>query len=202
MWMTSHNLWRILAFLVVVILLLGLSNPLRNFLNSRSAVVDEGNDLPYLGKGGSKYVISQEYLEVPSDLSDCAVRLKRIYHAIQEYRRYNHELPYWLSDLVPMYLTESMLLCPITLERQSIFYPDPSLPCSFSYEFCPILYGWDPLQQVNPRQWKLQQLDEFGDVVPIVRCHCHRTRVLNLSVTGRVYLTGTNWESTFRPEYR
>jgi len=46
------------------------------------------------------------------------------------------------------------------------------------------------------REWKERQRDEFGDdIVPTVRCFHHGyDRVLNLSYSGRLYLSGWAWE--------
>ena len=44
------------------------------------------------------------------------------------------------------------------------------------------------------RQWKMLQMEEFGPVVPMLRCHLHDP-ILNLSYSGEVYETALFWES-------
>lgn len=49
---------------------------------------------------------------------------------------------------------------------------------------------------MTTRQWKRQQMGVVGSEVPIVRCLLHDP-VLNLSFGGRIYDSGTLWESNF-----
>ena len=89
--------------------------------------------------------------------------------------------PQWLFELSPEYLEKKMLLCPadatagvpgVLTEGAS----DPTLPCSYLYEFRP---------SENPFLEILQFKE--GNMLPIIRCEHHR---LNLSVNGKLYQQG------------
>jgi len=44
----------------------------------------------------------------------CTENLKAIYQAVEAYRRDHKDLPNWLSDLVPQYLSDAnLLVCPV-----------------------------------------------------------------------------------------
>lgn len=109
-------------------------------------------------------------MPVPSEMQACAENLQTIHAAIKKYAQDQGEPPNWLSDLVPDYLGKEALLCPTNSKRIKAQYcPDPDLPCSYTEEFSPT--------RINSRwvfrKWKKQQVEEFGDVVPIVRCIDH-----------------------------
>lgn len=131
--------------------------------------------------------------------------MKEIGKAIQKYKEDNGDIPNWLSDLYPKYLQDpNILLCPAdtseppgskTLRSEP---HDPKMACSYRYQFSSIqksavrsLEGGD---EQTYRDWKLEQLKEFGDKVPIVRCWWHGDRALNLSYGGEVYESSINWE--------
>src|SRR5216117_2833573 len=49
------------------------------------------------------------------DQEECTANLKQIFAAIRAYRNDHNDLPNWLSDLVPQYLTnQNVLICPIS----------------------------------------------------------------------------------------
>ena len=128
--------------------------------------------------------------------------LKVIYEAIQTFQAEQHDLPNWLSDLVPQYLADmNALMCPVCRRTGQTEPPplaDPKLPCSYLFEFCPI-----PLTNMNTfatnrtrREWKRRQMGLLGSVVPMVRCRMHQ-KGLNLTFDGRVYESEQQWELTF-----
>src|SRR5271168_2706665 len=91
---------------------------------------------------------------------DCINHLKIIYDAIQAYQLDHKDLPNWLSDLVPQYLTDAnVLICPVckrTGKAESPGLADPKLSCSYLLEFSP-----QPLGKALPdnptktrREWK------------------------------------------------
>lgn len=129
----------------------------------------------------------------------CAKNLKVIYDAIQAYEMDHKDIPNWLSDLVPQYLTDpNVLICPVcrrTGEAETSPLADPKLPCSYLYEFCPLPLN-KPLAagSVTRREWKRRQMGMVGSVVPIVRCR-HHTPVLNLAYDGRIYGSPVMWEN-------
>lgn len=111
----------------------------------------------------------------------CRENLRQIKLALENYRAETDVEPQWLSELAPQYLEEKVLLCPadttggtpgILTEDGS----DPTLPCSYLYEF-------------RPEQKAGQEilLEIEGDMIPIVRCQHH---LLNLSISGKLYRNG------------
>jgi hypothetical protein len=130
----------------------------------------------------------------------CTRNLKTIYDAIQAYQLDHHDLPNWLSDLVPQYLPDpNVLICPVcrrTGESEAPPLADPKLPSSYLYEFCPLPLGPAATNAPNRtrREWKRRQMGLVGAQVPIVRCRHHQP-VLNLSFDGKVYESPPMWET-------
>ena len=88
---------------------------------------------------------SNRTLKPPKGIEACRENLRHIKLALEKYRIANADTdPQWLSDLSPEYLEKKMLLCPadatagtpgVLTERGS----DPTLPCSYLYEFRPFV---------------------------------------------------------------
>jgi hypothetical protein len=128
----------------------------------------------------------------------CTQNLKVIYDAIQRYRADHKDIPNWLSDLVPQYITDAnVLICPVckrTGETESTILADPKMPCSYLYEFCPVPLGKLPNGLTKTRrEWKRRQMGLVGALVPIVRCQHHGV-VLNLAYDGRIYESPASWK--------
>jgi WD40 repeat protein/serine/threonine protein kinase/class 3 adenylate cyclase len=139
------------------------------------------------------------------ELNECAGKMRQIHAALVRYREdHNDEMPNWLSDLVPTYLTSSTLLCPADPKGRAPVYPDPKMPCSYCYEFAATTATYDA-KRISLREWKQEQMKELGDVVPAVRCLQHRAQtgkdVLNLSYGGKLYLSPQVWEKGPREDY-
>ena len=136
------------------------------------------------------------------DRQACVEQLEKIYQAIQAYRHDHKDLPNWLSDLVPQYLTDTnQLICPIA-KRTGRTHPfeqlkDPKIPNAYLYEFSTLPMGsvWAG-GEIRMRDFKRRQMGLIGGDVPIVRCHLHDP-VLNLAFSGRIYDSGMNWEENF-----
>jgi len=144
---------------------------------------------PETADAAAKLVIPKENLQIPEEMQACAANLQEIHTAIKDYEEDKGRLPYWLSDLVPDYLSNGVLFCPSDTEHVAQYSPDPKLPCSYSWQF-------------SAKDWKAQQIKLFGDVVPMVRCRHHGSeRVLNLSVGGQIYWGRGSWEKMFIPDY-
>ena len=132
----------------------------------------------------------------------CIKNLKTIYDAIQAYQVDQHDVPNWLSDLVPKYLADpNVLVCPVcrrTGETESPPLADPKLPSSYLFEFCPLPLGnlLTNAPTRTRRDWKRRQMGLVGSQVPIVRCRHHKP-VLNLAFDGRVYESPASWELLF-----
>lgn len=143
--------------------------------------------------------------DAKADCDSCKKNLEKIAEAILKYRKDNKDIPNWLSDLYPKYLTDTnTLICPVTVktERLSPFgAPDPKMRSSYLYEFAPtpmtaVVKGafGGPLR--TNRDWKRQQMGLVGSDVPIVRCLLH-SPVLNLSFGGKIYESPMFWEQLF-----
>ena len=132
----------------------------------------------------------------------CSKNLKTIYEAIQAFQADHHDLPNWLSDLVPQYLPDpNVLICPVcrrTGETEAGPLADPKLPSSYLFEFCPRPLGKEAPDAATRtrREWKRRQMGLVGAEVPLVRCRHHQP-VLNLSFDGKIYESPPLWERLF-----
>ena len=123
--------------------------------------------------------------ENPEGIEKCRENLRRIQLAREKYRDETNNDPQWLSELSPEYLDKKDLLCPAdaTNGKPGVLTDgaaDPTLPCSYLYEF-------RPSQKSNR---KIILANE-GDMLPFVRCEHH---LLNLSVGGKLYRNGPQRE--------
>jgi hypothetical protein len=135
------------------------------------------------------------------DRVDCIRNLKRLYAAIYQYRLDHHDLPKWLSDLVPQYIESAEALkCPITQRTgrtADASLPDSRLPGTYSYEFCDApVGGTNAPSPLRWRDWRQRQMGLTGSGLPLVRCYLHAP-VLNLSFSGKIYESGQEWEALF-----
>ncbi len=128
---------------------------------------------------------TEKQTENPEGIEKCRENLRRIQEAREKYRDETNRDPQWLSELSPAYLDKKHLLCPAdaTYGKPGVLTDgaeDPTLPCSYLYEF-------RPSQKSNR---KIILANE-GDMLPFVRCEHHR---LNLSVGGKLYRNGPQRE--------
>jgi thiol-disulfide isomerase/thioredoxin len=151
-----------------------------------------------------RHKVPEENLDIPGKMQACTANLQKIHVAIKKYEADKGTLPDWLSDLVPKYLNKEDLLSPTHPDRTKARYsPDPNLPCTYEYEFSPTRNRISSGRTF--RDWKEQQVREFGDVVPIVRCLYHGSgfeMALNVSVGGQIYWSPWMWEGMFAPSSR
>ena len=132
----------------------------------------------------------------------CVKNLKLIYGAIQAFQADHHDLPNWLSDLVPQYLDDAnVLICPVcrrTGRVETSYLSDPKLPSSYLYEFSPVPLGRAATNAPTRtrREWRRRQMGLVGSQVPLVRCRLHKP-VLNLSFEGKIYESPASWELLF-----
>jgi ankyrin repeat protein len=159
----------------------------------------------------SKSAIPERNLKIPEQMQACAANLRKIHAAIKKYEKDKGQLPDWLSDLVPNYVSKEMLMCPDNPETEwKRHAADPKLPCGYSYQFCPTRafarFGGAPTDGMTMRDRKMAQVAFFGDAVPLCRCRLHGPTLgpmnLNISVGGEVYLSGPQWESLIMPDYK
>src|ERR1041384_143488 len=98
----------------------------------------------------------------------CTRNLKVIYAAIQAYQSDHKDIPNWLSDLVPDYLSDAnVLVCPVCrrtgkVEAQKL--ADPKIPSSYLFEFCPVPLGSEFPNEATKtrREWKRRQMGMVG----------------------------------------
>lgn len=137
----------------------------------------------------------------------CIRNLKILYDAIQAYQFDHKDLPNWLSDLFPDYLSDAnVLICPVCRRTGRTEAPplaDPKLACSYLFEFSPV-----PIGSALPgdakhtrREWKRRQMGLVGSAVPMVRCR-HHDPMLNLGFNGTVYESPAQWELVFTNRIR
>ena len=138
----------------------------------------------------------------------CRRNLKVIYDAIQAYQFDHKELPNWLSDLVPDYISDgNALICPVCRRTGRTEQPplaDPKLACSYLFEFSPVplVTGAGPGEpRPTRRDWKRRQMGLVGSVVPLVRCR-HHDPLLNLAFNGTLYDSPRDWEQVFTNRIR
>ncbi len=124
---------------------------------------------------------------------------RKIFDAMQAYKRKTGDLPKWLSDLFPEYLSDpGVLMSPVEIRthRSALWANyDPKMASSYIYEFSDADAGEKDEDgvELTMRRKKDIQMQEYGPVIPILRCHLHR-RVLNLSYSGDIYQTDLYWE--------
>ncbi len=143
----------------------------------------------------------------PAEKEQCSQNLRRIHEAIQAYRKDQHEVPNWLSDLVPKYLEDlNCLTCPVsrrTGQLDTLGLSDPKLAISYAYQFGdqPIPASFSGGSKRTMREWKRAQMGIVGDIVPIVRCRHHLPQ-LNLSFGGQVFESPPGWEQMMTNEFK
>lgn len=154
----------------------------------------------------AKFAIPEKCLQIPEQMQACAANLQKIHAAIKRYEEDMGQLPVWLSDLVPDYVSKEMLLCPTDSQVQTQPRGDPKLPCTYGYQFSmnrgSERFGGGPIEGMTSRDRKIAQLASFGDIVPLCRCSLHGQMWLSVSVGGQVYVTGPFWEGTIMPNYK
>ncbi|HEV7868114.1 MAG TPA: carboxypeptidase-like regulatory domain-containing protein [Chthoniobacteraceae bacterium] len=118
-------------------------------------------------------------------------QMLRIWTAVMTYKKERGTIPDHLSDLVPEFLPDAAMLVSAGdgAPGQYPFKRDPRLPCSYGYEFSAhSFFGPKTFREV-----KEEQMEEFGPVVPILRCFIH-DKVLNLAYSGDFYESELFWE--------
>lgn len=137
--------------------------------------------------------------QAAKEKQECIENLRQIFTAIQAYEVVHKDLPNWLSDLVPDFLSNAnVLICPVcrrTGRTEERLLADPKLSSSYLFEFCPVSLG-GKLSNHTRREWKRRQMGLLGSVVPIVRCRNHGG-ALNLAFDGRIYEGPPMWEMAY-----
>jgi hypothetical protein len=151
----------------------------------------------------------------PADAAACRESLQKIHDAITAFGAAHERLPHWLSELSPEYLDANLLVCPYVKKiadlrswrygiRDDVFQ-DPNESTSYAYEFChKEIVLWTGVKKTW-NEYKQRQVERMGaagkDAVPIVRCFAHDP-ILNLACSGRIYPSGTEWESSYEPQFQ
>ena len=143
---------------------------------------------------GGERRFSDENWQEAFEQDPCFTNMFKIYAAIMAYRKDHQQMPDWLSDLVPKYLSDTnCLICPVcalTGRKPDLNgMDDPKLTSSYFYEFSAHTNVWpDPYGVASPgdtmKEWKQKQLLHYGPVVPVVRCAMH-PRYLSVTFDGK-----------------
>jgi len=141
--------------------------------------------------------IPEANLQIPDELKACAERLRTIYNALKRYEKDKGGLPDWLSDLVPDYLRADILIWPEDGPQSTPLAPDRHLPCSFGYQYSSSMTL--PQDEMSYREFKDKERKVWGGAVPLVRYYIGN-KCLNISFDGRVYMSGTAWETEIKPQ--
>ena len=154
-----------------------------------------------IGRGAFAQTNSPAATELAAEEKDgCARNLNKIYEAIQAFEADHYDLPNWLSDLVPQYISDTnLLICPVcgrTGKRELPPLADPKIASCYLFEFCPVPLGNSAPKAATRtrREWKRKQMGLVGSMVPMVRCRQHEA-ILNLAFDGRIYESPPFWES-------
>ncbi len=139
---------------------------------------------------------------LPAEKETSKQRMMQIFDAIQAYRKEHKELPAYLSDLYPQYLSDTnVFICPTAQRRgQGLPFPellDPKFQVHYGYEFSarPIQAMFGYSGPMTMAAWKRMQMSVAGGVVPILRCFAY-DQVLNVSFDGKFYESPLQWENT------
>jgi len=140
---------------------------------------------------------------IAAEQDECFTNLSKIYSAIMAYRQDHHQMPDWLSDLVPKYLRDTnCLICPVcarTGQKPDLNgMGDPKLTSSYFYEFNAHSNMWpDAYGVASPgdtmKAWKEKQLVRYGPIVPVVRCAMHE-QSLDITFAGERRVENSGWE--------
>ncbi len=122
--------------------------------------------------------------------------MRKVWDALAAFKRDNGQYPGELSDLVPRYLPDADELISPTEKRTGRHgdngQVDPKFRTSFCYEFTTRRFN---KSKDSFRAIKERQMEEFGGVVPLLRCFLF-DRVINLSVSGDIFESPLYWETS------
>ena len=142
-----------------------------------------------LGRTKLSPSFTDEVQQARADLEECKARLLKIGRALIAYRHEQGEMPLWLSDLVPQYLSDPAdLICPTKEGGQE----DVKLPCSYHYTFRPqspykiFLSGAFDSNRAEMET----KLRFYGSAMPMVSCWHTMNRNIFLSYEGEIYEGG------------
>lgn len=115
---------------------------------------------------------------------DCQVRkrLQELAVALDRYKKDKGDVPGELENLYPDYVKDKAL------------FTDPVTKNPFSYQFSASQQGTGGVM----KDWKKEQLKQFGDYVPIVRArnvYDDPNIVINLSYGGEIWQSQSVWEN-------
>ncbi len=124
------------------------------------------------------------------------VKMHRTWRAIMAYKEAKGTLPDYLSNLIPEYLPDADALISPTEKRTGRHgdnnYHDPKVWNSFCYEFSAGRFAGNTQ---TFREVKEAQMEEFGGVVPILRCFLYE-RVMSIAYSGDEYESALYWETS------
>jgi hypothetical protein len=129
-----------------------------------------------------------------ADKAQDIAQMKKVWEALMAFKKAKGALPDKLSELVPDFLPDPKVLVSPKDDGNEQNGPlttkDQKHPSSYGYE-----WGSQPFNELTFKEVKTCQLEEYGPVVPLLRCFLHG-KVLNISHGGDVYETETFWETS------
>jgi hypothetical protein len=138
-----------------------------------------------------------------AEKEECFTNMLKLHAAILAYRKDHEQMPDWLSDLVPQYLSDTnCLICPDQARTGTspdlLGMEDPRIKTSYSYEFSARANTFSDLFGIaapgdTMKEWKIKQLAHFGKLVPVVRCLFHG-EVLSVTYAGERLQGAGRWE--------
>ncbi|MBD3266644.1 hypothetical protein GF373_08240 [bacterium] len=145
---------------------------------------------PIAGVLSKVFYVSNSFFGSPKEREDaesCKQHLRQISLAITKYRQeHNGNLPRKLDDLYPTYIkNRDVFTCPKHSGSPS------GMGSEYLFEFTTTKHHSN---NQTYRDWKTDQLSQFGDKVPVVRCLNH-PRSLNLTYGGEILFYGMVWEN-------
>jgi hypothetical protein len=129
-----------------------------------------------------------------ADKAQDIAQMKKVWEALMAFKKTKGALPDKLSELVPEFLPDPKVLVSPKDDGNEQNGPlttkDQKHPSSYGYE-----WGSQGFGALSFKEVKTCQLEEYGPVVPLLRCFLHG-KVLNISHAGDAYETETFWETS------
>src|SRR5688572_16063492 len=104
----------------------------------------------------------------PSERDQDIAQMEQVFGALMAYRKAKGQLPNHLGGLVPEFLPDpKLLLSPAAAgeARQGAIAGNAHVPSSYLYEWGPKI-----VQTLSFTEVKTCQVEEFGPIVPLLRC--------------------------------
>jgi hypothetical protein len=140
-----------------------------------------------------------------ADKEQCFTNLLKIHAAIMAYRQDHQQMPDWLTNLVPAYLSDTnLLICP----EHDRTGGQPTINTSENYPRATPYYTYGFSAEANTsrdpdglaasgdtlKDLRNKQLALYGEVIPVVKCNLHRTSLFVTYSGARMEGTSEVWK--------